>query len=231
MARKKEEFIRYKYTSREEWIKLRGKGIGGSDAGIILGLSTWKTPRQLWLEKLDCNPIEEDVDDETKAYGKKAEGAIRTLFTAKYVNKLKVSSKKEVLISKYYDYLRASLDGEIEVLQDFEFQTYDGQFIHLSKGMRGILEIKTKLMPSKDEWKDSIPDLYYAQGVHYMNVTKYDFIIYVAELRYANGCASIRNFLFTKEHVAEDMKFLEFEEHVFWGNVINKQEIPLEIKI
>ena len=93
------------------------------------------------------------------------------------------------------------------------------------------LEIKTKYLPSKDEWKDSIPNLYYAQGVHYMNITKYDFIIYVAELRYANGCASIRNFLFTKEQMKEDMKYLEFQEHVFWGKVEHKEEIPLEIKL
>lgn len=231
MVRKKENFTRHKYTSRDEWLKMRCKGIGGSDAGVILGLSTWKSPRQLWLEKLECNPIEEDNDDEVITYGRSAENAIRTLFTSKFVNKLKIKHTKELLVSKKNPYLFASLDGEIEVLQDFEFETYDKQFIHLSKGMRGILEIKTKFMPTKDEWKDSIPDLYYAQGVHYMNVTGYDFIIYVVELRYANGCASIRNFLFTKEHVEEDMKYLEFEEHVFWNKVIEKEEIPLQIKL
>ena len=100
MPRNKEDFVRYKYTTREEWLKIRGKGIGGSDAAVILGLSSWKTPRQLWFEKMDLNPIEEDNDDELKAYGRGAESAIRTLFTLKYVNKLKVRHTKEVLISK-----------------------------------------------------------------------------------------------------------------------------------
>lgn len=37
--------------SREEWLSIRQKGIGGSDAAVVLGLSKWKTPFELWLEK------------------------------------------------------------------------------------------------------------------------------------------------------------------------------------
>ncbi len=37
--------------SRDEWLIERRKGIGGSDASIILGLNKWKTPFELWLDK------------------------------------------------------------------------------------------------------------------------------------------------------------------------------------
>ena len=34
-----------------EWLEFRRKKIGASDAPIILEVSTWKTPYQLWLVK------------------------------------------------------------------------------------------------------------------------------------------------------------------------------------
>ena len=37
--------------SRDEWLKERTKGIGGSDVATILGLNPYKTPLQLWEEK------------------------------------------------------------------------------------------------------------------------------------------------------------------------------------
>ena len=38
-------------TTREEWLKARTQGIGGSDAGCIVGANPWKSARQLWKEK------------------------------------------------------------------------------------------------------------------------------------------------------------------------------------
>jgi len=37
--------------TRQEWLQERRKGIGGSDAAAVLGLSKWKTPYALWLKK------------------------------------------------------------------------------------------------------------------------------------------------------------------------------------
>ena len=37
--------------SREEWLKWRTKGIGGSDVSIIAGINKFKSSFQLWLEK------------------------------------------------------------------------------------------------------------------------------------------------------------------------------------
>lgn len=39
------------YRSREEWLAIRRTGIGASDAAAALGVSKYKTPYQLWLEK------------------------------------------------------------------------------------------------------------------------------------------------------------------------------------
>ena len=37
--------------SREEWLQLRGKGIGSSEVATIVGLNPWETPYQLWRRK------------------------------------------------------------------------------------------------------------------------------------------------------------------------------------
>ena len=33
------------------WLDMRKQGIGGSDAGAIMGLNAYKSPYELWLEK------------------------------------------------------------------------------------------------------------------------------------------------------------------------------------
>ena len=34
----------------KHWHQLRGKGIGGSDAGIVMNVNNYKTPYELWEE-------------------------------------------------------------------------------------------------------------------------------------------------------------------------------------
>ena len=45
--------ISYKsYKSKEEWLALRRElGIGGSDAGAVIGLNPYKSAYALWAEK------------------------------------------------------------------------------------------------------------------------------------------------------------------------------------
>ena len=37
----------------EEWLELRKNGIGGSDAAAVCGISRYKSPVELWMEKTD----------------------------------------------------------------------------------------------------------------------------------------------------------------------------------
>ena len=43
--------ISTKGMSRDEWLQLRQKTIGGSDAATIIGLNKWETPYSVWAEK------------------------------------------------------------------------------------------------------------------------------------------------------------------------------------
>lgn len=47
-----ERFRQCKKTERHlAWLKSRKAGVGGSDMSTILGLNSFKTPYELWLEK------------------------------------------------------------------------------------------------------------------------------------------------------------------------------------
>jgi putative phage-type endonuclease len=64
---------------RDEWLEQRRHGIGGSDAAAALGLSPWKTPLSLYLEKTgDARPFR---DNESMLWGRVLEPAIRAEYT------------------------------------------------------------------------------------------------------------------------------------------------------
>lgn len=225
-------FERIKFENYEEWKKLRNKGIGGSDAPIILGLSQWKTNLDLWKEKTGVVVLEieeKESDNEFIRYGKMAEDPLRRLFQAKMYGLIEVKTTDEVLVRKDKPYLRASLDAELLVLQDFLFASSDDRLVPLKQGMKGIYEGKTKFRPKGNEWKSSIPMNYFCQTIHYLLVTDFDFVIVNVELSYANSISVIKTFCFLKTEKIDDMIYLESEEDKFWGNVETKTEPSLKI--
>ena len=46
------ELVDTSNLSNEEWLSYRRRGIGGSDAAAILGISPWRTARQPVLHRL-----------------------------------------------------------------------------------------------------------------------------------------------------------------------------------
>ena len=50
---------------RAAWLKGRRTGIGGSDVAAVLGLNPWKTPLDVWNDKLG---ISEDKEMSEPAY-------------------------------------------------------------------------------------------------------------------------------------------------------------------
>ena len=63
-------------NDRKEWLKARQKGIGGSDAASVLGISPWKTNVQLWEEKTGITEPEDISEKEVVRFGKESEAAI-----------------------------------------------------------------------------------------------------------------------------------------------------------
>ena len=56
-----QELVDTSNLSSEEWLSYRRRGIGGSDAAAILGISPWRTARDLYYDKL--NVVKADMDE------------------------------------------------------------------------------------------------------------------------------------------------------------------------
>ena len=54
------EKIPIRGLTREEWLAIRKKGIGGSDAGAICGLNPYASPMNVYLDKTTEESDSED---------------------------------------------------------------------------------------------------------------------------------------------------------------------------
>lgn len=205
-------------NAREEWLEARKKGIGGSDASAIVGLNPYKTNIQLWEEKTGRKEAEDISNKEYVKYGTKAEKYLRDLFKLDYPQYKVIHKENTMIWDKEYPFLFASLDGEL---------------VDKETGELGILEIKTtNILQSmqKEKWKDKIPDNYYTQILHYLGVTKYDFVILKAQLKYQYQDEEIRlstkHYLIKREDVEGDIKYLREKEVEFWKNYVEKNIEP-----
>ena len=140
-----------RYSSREEWLKIRQRYVGGSDAGAVVGLNPYKSAYTLWAEKTGkIAPFEGNLTTEVGSY---LEEFVAELFCRETGKK--VRRKNAVLVSDQYPFACANVD-------------------RLIVGEKAFLEIKTtNSIPLMKKLRDSeeFPDAYYAQCVHYLAVT------------------------------------------------------------
>ena len=91
--------------TREEWLENRMKGIGGSDAGAIVGVNPWKSPYTLWCEK--TGKITNDIDNEVMRQGRDLEQYVAERFCEetgkKVVSPLNAKSIHEIEQKKEQD--------------------------------------------------------------------------------------------------------------------------------
>lgn len=136
---------------REEWLKYRTGGIGGSDVSIIAGINPFKSVHQLWLEK--TGQVEpEQTESEFAHFGTLLEPIVRKEFTER--TGIKVRQKHMFLQSEEYPFMYADLDGVINE---------DGEL--------AIFEAKTASQYKMDTWEEDVPAGYILQVQHYMAVT------------------------------------------------------------
>lgn len=203
--------------TREEWLEERKHGIGGSDAATILGLNPYKTTIQLWEEKTGRREAEDISEKPYVKYGTNAEDLLRQLFALDFPQYEVRHEENTIIKHPEYPFLFASLDGKL---------------IDKETGEMGILEIKTtNILQSmqKEKWRDKIPDNYYCQVLHYLNVTGYSFVILKAQLKYDyDGEIKLdtRHYKILREEVEDDLKKLLEEEIEFWTKYVEKDICP-----
>lgn len=191
------------------------KGIGGSDAAAIIGKNKWKTNVELWEEKTGKKEAQDISDKPCVRYGIEAEDNIRKMFALNYPEYEVRHEENAIIKHPKYPFLFASLDG---ILVDKE------------TGEMGILEVKTtEILRSmqNESWKgDNIPDAYYCQVLHYLNVTGFSFVKLIAELKYSKDYQIRKTYTILREEVEEELKYLEKEEIYFWNEYVVKDVEP-----
>lgn len=191
------------YDDRDEWLEIRGRGIGGSDVAALMGLSAYKSPLRLWLEKTGRVEPEDLSGKESVSWGVTLEPVIREKFAANHPE-LTVQLPSGVYINSECPWERASLDAEL----------YDK-----ASGRFGVLEIKTAGERMADDWKGGVPVYYQTQVTHYLNVTGYSFA-WVAVLI---GGQKYREYRFWPDD--DDRKAVRDAVRSFWG-FVQRDEPP-----
>lgn len=125
--------------------------IGGSDVSACLGLSRYKTPYQLFIDKMEMDNRKEET--EAMYFGNKLESLVREEYTRRTGKK--VNQNYPEIINPKYPFLIAHVDGLIEDISSFR-----------------ILECKTTRWFNKEEWgneegTDNVPIPYLCQVAAY----------------------------------------------------------------
>ncbi len=207
-----------KINNREEWLKARqSQGIGGSEAGCIMGRNKYKTNVDLWEEKTGRAEPPDLSDNAAVQFGKFAEPLLRELFKQDYPQYSVDYHEFDLYVNDTYPFIFATLDGEITA----------------ADGSRGILEIKTTTIQNKlqwNEWDNKIPDSYYVQILHQLAATGWDFAILKAYIRYyvdGEVRVTIRHYRIERQDVLTDIQYLIKAECEFWEKVQNDEQPPL----
>lgn len=138
--------------TKEQWLRYRKQGIGGSDVASLLGISKWKSEIELWLDKTN-QTNEPPVENEAMTWGTIMEPIIRNHFAE--VTGKTVVELKAMLQHPEHPFMLADVDGV----------TVD------DAGNPAILEIKTASEFKRSEWEEDVPAYYQTQIQHYLCVT------------------------------------------------------------
>lgn len=136
--------------TRRDWLEKRRSGIGGSDAGAVLGMNEYKSPIAVWQEKTNRTPIDESDNDYLRI-GRDLEDYVASRFEEE--TGLKVYKCRDMLQSVENPFMFADVDRLVE-------------------GEDAGLEIKTVSPYKSNDWDGgNIPKHYELQCNHYMAVT------------------------------------------------------------
>ena len=211
----------FRPKNKEEW--LAGRTIGGSEAAAILNMSPWESPMELFMRLSGVSDGKKDVSNAATARGTKLEKDVRA-FVSVYYPQYRVvppPANNWVFRRKDKHYMTGSLDGYLVDRSDHD--------------RRGVLEIKTHDVRGREDsenWLNGkLPQQYYIQVLHYLNVTGYDFAVLVASLAFYDynrrrdrvlDHIEIRPYYFDAGELREDLEMEEKAVTDFWNENVQK---------
>lgn len=202
--------------SRSEWLKERGKRIGGSECASIIGQNPYTTNIELWEIKTGRKVSGEISDNPLVQYGSEAEKYLRELFKLDYQQYRVSYTENNIWTNDLYPFAHASLDGWLR-------DPYE-RF--------GVLEIKTATISSavqKQKWEGRIPNNYFCQVLWYMAITDAEFAEIKAQLKYEYDdllCIT-KHYHIERDDVKDEIDFLMKKGREFWEYVESNTCPPL----
>ena len=194
--------------ARPDWLELRRKGLGGSDAAAVLGISPFRTARDLYYDKLGVVTADDQENWVALEVGNLLEPLVARIFEEK--TGLKVYQRKCMFQHPRHPWMLADLD----------------YLVDLPDGTTAIVEIKTTNYNAKDKWwyngAEIVPVYYEAQGRHYMAVTNLNRVYFCC--LYGNNEDEV-----IIRHIDRDMAYeteLIALEHDFWHKNVLAREPP-----
>lgn len=193
----------------EEWLAYRRRGIGGSDVAAIMGISPFRTARDLYFDKRGIAAVEDDEGNwVAMEMGHLLEDLVAKIFHKK--TGYPVYQIKKMFYHPVYPFMLADVD----------------YFATLPDGSTALLEIKTTNYNARDHWwkdgKEVVPVYYETQGRHYMAVMDIDRIFYCC--LYGNN----QNEVIIRE-IQRDLAYEEemiYLEENFWNNHVQAMVPP-----
>ena len=190
--------------SYQDWLAVRRSGIGGSDVAAAIGLSPWKSPIELWEEKV-LGKTQPKNDNDSMLWGRLLEPLIREEFSRR--SGLAVQPLRSMLQHPVNKFMLANLDGLV---------------LDPVRGP-GVLEIKTASAFKMSEWDDNrCPDAYQLQVQHYLEVTGLSYAVIVVLIG-GNKLQWI-----TVDRDDELIASLVQLERRFWQHVLTQSPPPVD---
>lgn len=155
-ARPALRLVKTQTLSRNEWLDVRKRGIGSSDAGAAVGLNPYRSQLALWMDKTgrDAGMPQIDPDDDTSPtyWGSLLEPIVAAHYTKRTGNK--VRRVNAVLQHPEHPWMLANIDREVVGTPEVQ-----------------ILECKTAGINGARLWKDGVPEYVQLQVMHQLAVT------------------------------------------------------------
>lgn len=189
-----------KYDNAEDWHKLRKGGIGGSDAGAVLGVNKYRSTVDIYLSKVENKKTE---PNDAMLWGTALEPVIREEFKKKHLEEYEV------------------FECDYTFKDGIMLANVDGILFDKNKNEYGILEIKTANQFTAKDWSNGlVPSSYYVQVQHYLAVTGFKFGVIAVLI----GGADYREFYVERNE--NDIKLINEACTDFWNTYIIPKEIP-----
>jgi putative phage-type endonuclease len=217
---------------RIEWLQWRQKGIGSSDAPIIMGVSPYSTPFKLWEDKTAAEVKEDTSNQYIKDKGNRIEPKVREFYS---LSRGFMSFEVALIEMQGFAHIRASLDGMHTHILTQKVESQDGQIEVPAIEDIELIEIKfigkepwLKSMDTSLVVRDRVPIHYWPQIQHQLMVTGAKVCHLLAywdkegdeQMRDAN--LSVVSVYPDHEYIAQLIE----EEQKFWKFVTDKAPPP-----